>query len=92
MKIFTFGDGYATGHIWPEWPQILKALCPEHEIINTAGIGAGYEFLVSNFVYMLPQLHNQATIFQWPHPQRFDKLLEDESWDDIIKNDTTYFL
>ena len=49
QKIFCFGDGFATGHIWPEWPQILQTLLPDKQIINTAGIGAGAEFLVSGF-------------------------------------------
>ena len=40
-KIFCFGDGFATGHIWPEWPQILQALVPQHQVINTTGIGEG---------------------------------------------------
>ena len=43
-KIFCFGDGFATGHIWPEWPQILQELAPQYQVINTAGIGAGSEF------------------------------------------------
>ena len=50
-KIYTFGDGFATGHIWPEWPQLLQALLPDYTIINTAGIGAGCEFLISELVH-----------------------------------------
>jgi hypothetical protein len=90
MKFFTFGDGYATGHIWPEWPQILQALLPNYEVVNTAGIGAGPEFLVSSLVDMLPQLRNQTIIFQWPYAKRFDKLVEDGSWQEIISQDPTY--
>lgn len=91
MKIFTFGDGYATGHIWPEWPQILQALLPNYEVVNTAGIGAGPEFLVSSLVDILPQLSNQTVIFQWPDVNRFDKLVEDNSWDQIIQSDPVYY-
>ena len=89
-KIFTFGDGYATGHIWPEWPQILQALLPEYQIINTAGIGAGAEFLVSGLIDLLPDLHHQQAIVQWPQAIRFDKLLQDRSWDSTISNDSVY--
>jgi hypothetical protein len=89
-KIFTFGDGYATGHIWPEWPQILRALLPEYQIINTAGIGAGAEFLVSGLIDLLPIMHHQQAIVQWPQAIRFDKLLQDQSWDSIISNDSIY--
>lgn len=90
MKIFTFGDGYAHGHIWPEWPQILKALLPDHDVINTSGIGAGAEFLVTNFVDLIPQIQNSVVIFQWPIPKRFDKIIQDNSWDCIVDNDSTY--
>lgn len=89
-KIFTFGDGYATGHIWPEWPQILQALLPEYQIVNTAAIGAGAEFLVSTVVDILPSMHQQQAIIQWPQADRFDKLLQDQSWDCIISNDSVY--
>jgi hypothetical protein len=90
-KIFTFGDGFATGHIWPEWPQILQALLPDYQVINTAGIGAGAEFLVSGFVDCIPDMHGSTVIFQWPQHQRFDKLVEDDSWQHIITNDPVYY-
>jgi hypothetical protein len=90
MKIFTFGDGFAHGHIWPEWPQILQAMSPQHKIINTSGIGAGAEFLVTNFVDLMDQMHNSIVIFQWPCAARFDKVLEDDSWDATIDNDAVY--
>jgi hypothetical protein len=89
-KIFCFGDGFATGHIWPEWPQILQTLVPEHQVINTAGIGAGTEFLVSGFVDLIDLMHDSIVIFQWPGAARFDKLVEDDSWQNIIANDPTY--
>ena len=90
-KIFAFGDGYATGHIWPEWPQILQALLPEYQIVNTAGIGAGAEFLVSGMIDLLPDMHQQQAIVQWPQANRFDKLLQDQSWDSTISNDSVYY-
>jgi hypothetical protein len=89
-KIFTFGDGFATGHIWPEWPQILQALLPDYEVINNAGIGAGTEWLITQLVHQLPQLPNSRVIFQWSYPRRFDKLIEDNTWDEIIQADPVY--
>jgi hypothetical protein len=89
-KIFCFGDGFATGHIWPEWPQILQTLLPEYQVINTAGIGAGTEFLVSGFVDLVDGMHDSIVIFQWPGAYRFDKMIQDDSWQDIIANDPTY--
>lgn len=89
-KIFCFGDGFATGHIWPEWPQILQALAPQHQIINTAGIGAGSEFLVSGFVDLIKDMQDSIVIFQWPYTERFDKMLQDDSWQSTISNDPVY--
>jgi len=90
-KIFCFGDGFATGHIWPEWPQILQALVPQNQVINTAGIGAGSEFLVSGFVDLIKDMQNGIVIFQWPATNRFDKMLQDDSWQPTINNDPVYY-
>lgn len=90
QKIFCFGDGFAAGHIWPEWPQILQTLLPDHQIINTAGIGAGAEFLVSGFVDLIGSMRDSIIIFQWPETGKFDKLLDDDSWKNIIVNDPIY--
>jgi len=90
QKIFCFGDGFATGHIWPEWPQILEVLLPDYKIINTAGIGAGTEFLVSGFVDLIDQLPDSTIIFQWPKAERFDKMIVDSSWQTTIANDPVY--
>lgn len=88
-KIFCLGDGFAHGHIWPEWPQILQALLPSHKIIPITGIGAGNEFLISGLLNQ--DIANSTVIFQWAYPSRFDKLLQDDRWQDIIKNDPVYF-
>lgn len=88
-KIFCLGDGFAHGHIWPEWPQILAALLPEHTIIPITGIGAGNEFLINGL--LTQNIANSAVIFQWAIPNRFDKILQDHQWQDIIKNDPVYF-
>jgi len=89
-KIFCFGDGFATGHIWPEWPQILQVLAPQYQVINTAGIGAGSEFLVSGFVDLIKDMQDSIVIFQWPSIKRFDKMLQDDSWQSTISNDPVY--
>ena len=89
-KIYTFGDGFATGHLWPEWPQILQALVPDYQVHNTAGIGAGAEWLVSGFVDLIPDLTGHTVIFQWPQADRFDKMIEDKHWFVIGKTDPVY--
>lgn len=89
-RIYTFGDGYATGHIWPEWPQILAALCTDCEVINNSGVGAGPEYLVHRLVQSLPSMRDNIAIFQWPKPARFDKLIEDVEWHKIVDNDPVY--
>ena len=89
--IYTFGDGFATGHLWPEWPQLLQALLPDYTIVNTAAVGAGAEWLVHRCVQQLPNLANCNVVFQWPIAGRFDKLIEDDVWHTIVKNDPVYF-
>ena len=89
-KIYTFGDGYATGHLWPEWPQILQALVPDYLVINTAGVGAGPEYLVHKLVQQLDEMQNSWVLFQWPNPYRFDKLIENDRWLNIARNDPIY--
>jgi len=88
-KIFCFGDGYAHGHIWPEWPQILQALLPQHQVVVKSGIGAGNEFLIDQLLNSSCQGH--SVIFQWAQASRFDKLLQDDHWTSIAKQDPVYF-
>lgn len=90
-KIFCLGDGFAHGHLWPEWPQILTALLPDYTVIPITSIGAGNEFLISGLLEQ--DITNSTVIFQWAIANRFDKLLrfQDDQWLDIIKNDPVYF-
>lgn len=87
-KIFCLGDGYAHGHIWPEWPQILQALLPDHEIITGTGVGAGNEFLIDQLLNF--DCQDQTVIFQWAYAHRFDKLLQDQVWQDMAQDDPVY--
>lgn len=89
-KIYCFGDGFAVGHIWPEWPQILQALLPEYTIINVSGIGAGPEWLVTRLVQIGDDIKNSRVVWQWPLPSRFDKLVTSDSWKEIIASDPVY--
>jgi hypothetical protein len=89
-RIYCFGDGYATGHIWPEWPQILQALLPDHTVVITAGIGAGAEWLVTQMIQQLDEIACSKVVWQWPQADRFDKLIEDSKWLEIVDNDPTY--
>jgi hypothetical protein len=82
------GDGYAHGHIWPEWPQILQALLPNYEIVTGTGIGAGNEFLIDQLLNFNCQ--NHSVIFQWAQPNRFDKLIQDSQWQILAQNDPIY--
>lgn len=89
-KIFCLGDGYAHGHIWPEWPQILQALLPDHQIITVSGVGSGNEYLVSELLAQGHAVRNQMVVFQWANPLRFDKLIEDQDWENVGKSDAVY--
>ena len=87
-KIYCVGDGFAHGHIWPEWPQLLEALMPDYRVNVISGIGAGSEYLVTNFSKLLPI--DGIVIFQWPEAQRFDKIIEDSAWSAAVKQDPVY--
>jgi hypothetical protein len=88
--IYTFGDGFAAGHIWPEWPQILSAVCNE-PVINYGYPGAGNNFIFSTVVEIALTIDEPSTfIVQWTNWNRFDKLLEDDSWNNTIQNDKKY--
>lgn len=87
-KVFCLGDGYAHGHIWPEWPQILQALRPDLDVTVISAVGAGHEFLISEL--LTKDINNSLVIFQWPEHSRFDKLLQDSTWDNTIKSDPVY--
>ena len=89
-SIFCFGDGYAHGHIWPEWPQILQALLPNTQVTAHTGIGAGNEYLINSLIQLEDKINSQTVIFQWASPYRFDKLLQDDKWIDRIKQDPIY--
>jgi hypothetical protein len=88
--IYTFGDGFAAGHIWPEWPQILSAICNE-PLVNYGYPGAGNDFIFSTAVETALTVNTPSTfIIQWTQWRRFDKLLQDNSWDKIIQDDSKY--
>lgn len=89
-KIFCLGDGYAHGHIWPEWPQILQAIVPDYEIVVLSGVGAGNEFLINRLLSQRNSIQSQTVIFQWADCKRFDKLVQDQEWINIGQADTTY--
>ena len=89
-KLFCFGDGFAAGHIWPEWPDILQALYPNVEVKNYGKIGAGNEYIVNCIIDAHKKNPDAFFCVQWADPCRFDKLLHDDSWTELIANDPVY--
>jgi hypothetical protein len=89
-KIICVGDGYAANHIWPEWPAIIQALYPDVAHENFGAVGAGDEFITTAVVQSHIRNPNAFFIVQWAIPSRFDKLLQNDSWDNIINNDSVY--
>ena len=87
-RIVCVGDGFAHGHIWPEWPQILQALVPTRTIKTVSGIGAGNEFLVRGLLDLEPD--RDTVIFQWAQADRFDKIIQDQDWEDLASSDPIY--
>jgi hypothetical protein len=89
-KIYCFGDGFAANHIWPEWPDIISALYPELDYKNFGAVGAGNEFIASAIIKAHTEDPSAFFIVQWALPNRFDKLLEDSSWNEAIARDPIY--
>ena len=89
-KIYTFGDGYASSHIWPEWPVILEALLPDYKFTHYGVVGAGNEFITNAVIQANLTDPHAYFLVQWAQTQRFDKLIEDSSWANIIDTDPTY--
>lgn len=88
--IYTFGDGFAAGHIWPEWPQLLEPLL-QTSVKNFGHIGAGNEYIFNCAVKSaLNADPDDIFIIQWAPPERFDKLLEDPIWEKLQKTDSVY--
>lgn len=88
--IYTFGDGFAAGHIWPEWPQLLEPIT-QTPVKNFGHIGAGNEFIFNCAVKAaLTASSDDIFIIQWAPPDRFDKLLEDTVWKKLQKTDKVY--
>lgn len=88
--IYTFGDGFAAGHIWPEWPQILEAVS-KTPVTNFGHIGAGNEYIFNCAVKSSLQASSDDTfLIQWAEPGRFDKIVQDQYWKDLQKTDPQY--
>lgn len=87
--IYTFGDGFASGHIWPEWPQFLDSIIPP--VRNFGHIGAGNEYIF-NCAVKSASTANKDDIFlvQWASPFRYDKIIQDNQWDELQKSDPVY--
>jgi hypothetical protein len=89
MKIFTFGDGYAAGHIWPEWPQLVE-LATNTQVINHGFVGAGNEYIFNCAVKSaLTASKDDVFLVQWAKPDRFDKLLT-PAWAQLQEKDSVY--
>jgi hypothetical protein len=88
--IYTFGDGYASGHIWPEWPQLLEAI--SHQAVENFGhIGAGNEYIFNCAVKSaLTARPSDIFLIQWSKPDRFDKIVQDEIWQKLHMSDEKY--
>jgi hypothetical protein len=87
-KIFCFGDGFAANHIWPEWPAILSALYDDVE--NFGAVGAGNEYITSAIVMAHKKCEDAVFVIQWSPTKRFDKMLEDDQWANVISTDAVY--
>jgi len=88
--IYTFGDGFASGHIWPEWTQLLEPIL-QTPVKNFGHIGSGNEYIFNCAVKSaLTATSSDIFIIQWASPNRFDKLIEDTVWTELQETDSVY--
>jgi len=88
--IYTFGDGFAAGHIWPEWPQLVEVLT-QQPVKNFGHIGAGNEYIYNCATKAsLSAKQTDMFLIQWTDPVRFDKIIEDEIWHNLHRCDPVY--
>jgi hypothetical protein len=87
---YTFGDGFAAGHIWPEWPQMLEAVT-QTDVMNFGHVGAGNEYIFNCAIKSaLTASTSDVFLVQWAPPNRFDKIKQDIIWQQLHDNDTNY--
>lgn len=88
--IYTFGDGFASGHIWPDWPKFVEALA-QQPVTNYGHIGAGNEFIFNCAVHAaLVAKPGDTFLVQWAQTQRFDKLKQNSQWENLQQSDKVY--
>lgn len=88
--IYTFGDGFAAGHIWPNWPQILEVFTND-QVINHGMVGAGNELIFNTAIKQsFTATSDDVFLVQWTMPGRFDKILETSDWHELQKTDEVY--
>lgn len=88
--IYTFGDGFAAGHIWPEWPQFIEVLTKQ-PVNNFGAVGAGNEFIFSSAIHaMISAEPNDIFLIQWTLSNRFDKIKQDSIWENLHQSDPVY--
>lgn len=87
---YAFGDGFAAGHIWPMWPQLLRAVTQE-SVTNYGHVGAGNEYIFNCAVKAaLIAQPDDIFVVQWAQPIRFDKIMQDDNWQQLHSSDLIY--
>jgi hypothetical protein len=77
-----------TNFWYPTWAWFLSSAYDE--TYNYGNSGAGNEYIL-NAIVQANQIDSHAYfLVQWAQADRFDKLLEDISWDGIIDTDPVY--
>lgn len=97
MKLLTISDGFGDSNIRPKWysdffkwPEIIKLLTKEVELINLSRYGAGNEYISQ---CLKNNIHNKdAVLIQWAVPNRLDLVLGEncDFWQQQIDQDPVY--
>lgn len=97
MRLLTFSDGFGDTIHSPtwyrqfyKWPDIIKLMCKNIELVNLSRYGAGNEYIIN----ALKQNYVSAdfVIVQWALPARLDLVLDhkDDCWREQIAIDPVY--
>lgn len=97
MKLLTVADGFGDSKAVPDWypgfykwPEIIKFMTKNTEVINLSRYGAGNEYITN--CIRLHAKDQDAVLVQWAMPNRLDLVLGQNKnyWQEQLRADSVY--
>lgn len=89
-KILAVGDGFACGHIWPMWPNIIESLTEDTEVINLGRVGAGNEFIFNSTLDYIYSNDVDYVLVQWASSNRLDMIIDTDDKQKLVDSCPNY--